>query len=86
MRFHGTDPESIRRRLDEIAAAERYDRREFWLALALVSLWPVLALGLIAAGLHDWDPRVGQLCLAAGAMLGTVGPLGSLVWLHHRAE
>ena len=86
MQFHGTDPDSIRARLAEIAEAERYDRRQWWHAVLLVNVWWLLGLLIVAAGLHITDPGVGAICLATGPLVGTGGPLLALIRLSMRME
>jgi hypothetical protein len=81
IRFQGTDPESIRRRLAEIEEMERYRRFELWRAVALLLLWPILSFSLLAWGLHTRDVVLGQVCVGAAAVVGTAGPLAVFVWL-----
>lgn len=85
--FHGTDPESIRRRLAELAVAaeeERQDRKAFVRTIALLVLWPVVAIAGMAWGFQMNDPTVGQAVFYLFVAVGDLGILGTLLSAHFR--
>jgi uncharacterized membrane protein len=80
--FHGTEPESIRRRLAEIAEREeeeREDRRASLRTLALLVLWPAVALAGMGWGFQMNDPVIGQTVFYLSLAVGDLGILGTLV-------
>lgn len=86
MRFHGTDPASIERRLQEIAEVERRDRRALWRTILLLVFWPVLGLVGMAWGFQMNDPTWGQTVFLASVAVADLGILGTLYAAHRGSE
>ena len=85
--FHGKHPESIRRRLAELAVAaeeERQDRRAFVRAIVLLIFWPVVALLGMAWGFQMDDSTVGPAVFYLFVAVGDLGILGTLVAMYLR--
>lgn len=81
-KFHGTDPESIERRLREVAEAaedERHERRAFAGTIALIALLTGVAIAGMAWGFQMDDPTVGQGVFYFFAFLGDLGILVTLL-------
>ena len=85
--FHGTDPESIARRLAELAVAaeeERQDRRAFARTIGLLLFWPAVAILGMAWAFQMDDPTVGQAVFYLFVAVGDLGILVTLLWAYLR--
>ena len=85
--FLGRDPESIRRRLAELAVAaeeERQDRRAFVRTIVLLVFWPVVALLGMAWGFQMDDSTIGPAVSYLFVAIGDLGILGTLVGMYFR--
>lgn len=85
-RFHDTDPQSIRRRLAEIAALEASRRR--------IAVWSVCgsvasvgaSLLIMSWGFSMDDGDLGPTIFFSGALLGNLGIVLSLLWAYRAKE
>jgi hypothetical protein len=84
MRFHGTDPASIERRLAEIAEDERRDRRAFFRTLGLLVFWPVVGLVGMGWGFQMDDPVWGPVIFLLAAIVADLGILGTMLSAYFR--
>jgi hypothetical protein len=84
MRFHGTDPASIERRLAEIAEDERRDRNAFLRTIALLVFWPLAGLVGMGWGFQMDDPVVGPVVFLFSAILADLGILGTMLHAYYR--
>ena len=79
-------PESIDRRLEEIADLERRDRRALVRTVLLLLFWPALGLAGMAWGFQMNDALWGQTIFLASAAIGNAGILITLVMAYRRTE
>ena len=89
LHFHGTDPESIRRRLaeiDEIVEETREARRRFLRTLGLLVLWPLLAVAGMGWGVQMDDAVLGPMVFYLFALAGNVGILLTVVMAYPRGR
>ena len=87
LQVHGSDPESIRRRLAEIdEAAEEYRdaRNRFFRTLGLLILWPLLAVAGMGWGFQMSDPALARTVFYLFALAGNVGILVTLIFAYPR--
>jgi hypothetical protein len=84
VQFHGTDAETVERRLAETAEDDRRRVRLYWQSALLLVAWPAIGVGVMAWGFQMDDPSTGQAIFFAGAALADAGILGTLVWAYRR--
>ena len=85
-RFHDTDPESVDRRLREVAEEERRQGGVVRRAILWLAVWIATGIGLMAWGFQMDDQLWGPTIFLAGAALGNAGIVGTLVWAYRRRE
>lgn len=59
-------------------------RQRFGLLLAGLVFWTLLGLAIMAWGFHTTDPAYGRAALEVGRAVGSIGVLGTLLWLYAR--
>jgi hypothetical protein len=84
--FHGNDPDSIRRRLAEIAEVEASRRHVLLGAVGGMLASLAISLLIMAWGFSMHDPGRGPLVLWGGALVGNVGILLTLLWAHSSSD
>lgn len=85
-RFHNVDPESIRRRLAEIAAVEASRR-----SIALRSVCAMVASVAVSIVIMGWgfsmdNVDLGPAIFFCGALLGNLGIVITLLWTYRASE
>ena len=84
--FRSPDPESIRRRLDEIEAVEASRRHVLLWSVGGMLASIAISLLLMAWGFSMDDPEIGPMIFFGGALLGNLGILATLLWAYRRGE
>ena len=79
LRFHDTDPERIRRRLEEIAAVEGARRRTLLWSLGAMVASVTVSLLIMGWGFSMADAEVGPTVFFGGAFVGNMGILLTLL-------
>ena len=84
--FHGNDPESIRRRLAEIAEVEA--SRRHVLAGTVGGMLASIAISLLVMswGFSMDDAARGPMVFWGGALVGNLGILLSLLWAYRSSD
>jgi hypothetical protein len=88
MQLRAKDPESIERRLAElawVAEQERQDRRAFLWTCALLVLWPIAGVLGMGWGFQMDDPVWGPAIFLGSAAGADLGILGTVVAAYRRA-
>lgn len=81
-----TDPDSIRRRLAEIAAVEASRRRiVLWSVCGMVASVAVSLL-IMCWGFSIDDAEVGPTIFFSGALLGNLGIVVTLLWAYRAGD
>jgi hypothetical protein len=84
--FHGNDPDSIRRRLAEIAEVEASRRHVLLRAVGGMLASLAISLLIMAWGFSMDDAGRGPMVLWGGALVGNVGIIITVLWAHGSSD